>query len=100
MKALLALLAASFAATALAVSASGANGYTPFVTDFPRSQPERYVPFVTDFPTTVPEAEPAGAGAHPTDGFDWRDAAFGLALVALAAASLPALRRRRTVSST
>lgn len=74
------------------------------MTDFPSaSQSGRYVPFVTDFPNRVPEATPTGVGAHASGGLDGRDAAFGVAvgvaLGALAAASLPALRRRRTVSS-
>jgi hypothetical protein len=121
MKAILTLVAASLAAMALAVSASAADRYIPFVTDFPRaSQSERYVPFVTDFPRAseseryvpsvtdspsyVPEAAPAGVAADVTGGFDWLDAAFGAAggfgLGALAAASLLALRRRTSVLTT
>jgi hypothetical protein len=103
MKALLTLVAALLAATALAVSASAAERYVPGVTDFPSvSQSERYVPFVTDFPNRVPEAAPTGVGVA-TDGSAGLDAAVGVALglafAALAAAALPAMRRRRSVSS-
>ena len=104
MKAILILLAASLAATALAVSASAADRYIPFVTDFPRpAQSERYVPFVTDFPSSAPDAPPADVAGPVSDGFDWLDAAFGAAggfvLGGLAAASLPALRRHTSVST-
>jgi len=104
LKAILALVTASLAATAIAVSASAAERYIPGVTDFPSaSQSERYVPFVTDFPNRAAEAAPAGAEAHATGGFDGVEAVVGasvvLALGALAAASLPALRRRKAVSS-
>lgn len=122
MKAILSLIAASLAAMALAVSASAADRYVPGVTDFPSvSQSEgyvpgvtdfpqtgaveRYVPGVTDFPSSAPEAPaPVTVGdAYVTDGFDWLDAAFGaavgLALGALAAASLLALRRRTGLSA-
>ena len=102
MKAILTLVAASLAAMALAVSAPAAE-YIPGVTDFPSaSQSERYVPFVTDFPNRAPAAAPAVSVAT-ANGFDGRDAALGaavgLALGALAATSLPALSRRRRVSS-
>jgi hypothetical protein len=104
MKSVLTLLAASLVAAALALSASAADRYIPFVTDFPRaSQSERYVPFVTDFPSGAPAAPPVGVAAPVTEGFDWLDAAFGAAggflLGALAAASLPALRRDTSASA-
>jgi hypothetical protein len=104
MKAFLTLLAAVLAATALAVSASAADSYSPGSTDFPSaSQSERYVPFVTDFPNHGPEAAPAAVEAYAADAFDGLDAAIGaavgLALGVLAAASLPALRRRRSLST-
>lgn len=104
MKAILSLVAASVAAVALAVSASAADKYIPGVTDFPTApQAERYVPGVTDFPSYAPEAPATGVQVHVTDGFDWVDAGFGvaigLALGALAAASLLMLRRRTGVST-
>jgi hypothetical protein len=106
MKAVLTLLAVALAATALAVSASAAadERYIPGVTDFPSAQQsERYVPFVTDFPSSAPEAVPAGVPAEAGGGFGGLDAAFaaaiGVALGALGAASLPALRRRRSLSN-
>jgi hypothetical protein len=104
MKALLTHVVAALAATALAVSASAAERQTPGVTDVPSaSQSQRYVPFVTDFPSAAPEAAPPGIEADSSVGFAGRDAALGaaigLALGALAAMSLPALRRRRSVSS-
>jgi hypothetical protein len=74
------------------------------VTDFPSaSQSEPYVPFVTDFPSRTPVVATAHDEAHTTGWFDGHYSAFavpiGIALLALAAASTPALRRRRTVSS-
>jgi hypothetical protein len=104
MKAILSLLAASLAAGALAVSASAADEYIPGVTDFPTAeQSERYVPGVTDFPSYAPEAPSRAAAVHVSDGFDWLDAGFGaaagLALGALAAASLLAVRRRTGLSA-
>lgn len=85
MKAILTLAAASLAAAALAGPGS--------------ASPDPFVPFVTDFPagdrTTAPKVA--------SDGFDGLDAALGaaagLALGALAAASVPAARRRRSLSS-
>jgi hypothetical protein len=122
MKVILSLIAASLAAVALAVSASAADRYVPGVTDFPSSGQvesyvpgatdfpqtgaiERYVPGVSDFPSYAPEAPVTvtGSDVYVTDGFDWLDAAFGaavgLALGALAAASLLALRRRTGFSA-
>ena len=102
-KAIIALLVASLAASVLAVSASAADGFVPGVTDFPSaSRSEPYVPFVTDFPSRTPAVATADVEAH-TAGLDGLYSAFavagGLALLALAAASRPALRRRRSVSS-
>lgn len=104
MKTLLISLAAALAATVLAVSAWGAERQTPGVTDAPSaSQSQRYVPFVTDFPRAAPEAAPPRIEADGSVGFGGLDAALGaaigLALGALVAVSLPALRRRRSVSS-
>jgi hypothetical protein len=120
MKAILSLTAASLAAVAVAVSASAADRYIPGVTDFPSaSQSERYIPGVTDFPSTgkveryvpgvtdfpsyAPQAPAVGNDVRVTDRFDWLDAGFGvaigLALGALAAASLLALRRRTGLST-
>jgi hypothetical protein len=104
MKAILSLIAASLAAVALAVPASAADKYIPGVTDFPRAeQSERYVPGVTDFPSYAPDAPATGVQVHVGDGFDWLDAGFGagvgLALGALAAASLLAVRRRTGLSA-
>ena len=88
MKAVLTLLAASLAATTLAVSASAAD---------------EYVPFVTDFPSGAPAAPPADVAAPVSERFDWVDAAFGAAggfvLGSLVAASLPARRRDTSVST-
>ena len=69
------------------------------MTDFPRAeQSERYIPGVTDFPSYAPESPATVGQVHVSDGFDWLDAGFGvavgLALGALAAASLLVLRRR------
>jgi opacity protein-like surface antigen len=126
MKAILSLIAASLAAFALAVSAAAADRYVPGVTDFPstgqveryvpgvtdfpsRAQESRdgglagYVPGVTDFPSYAPESPAPGAEVYVTDGFDWLDAGFGaavgLALGAMAAAALLALRRRTGLSA-
>ena len=122
MKGILTLLTASLAAVALAAPASAADSYIAGVTDFPSAeQSERYVPGVTDFPATgrieqyvpgvtdfpraAPEspAPPAAVDVYVTDGFDWLDAAFGaavgLALGALAAAMLLALRRRTGIAT-
>lgn len=88
MKAISTLLAASLAAAALAASGSAAD---------------RYVPFVTDFPSSTPDAPPTRVTAPVTDGFDWRDAAFGaaagFALGALVPASRLVLRRQTGVST-
>jgi hypothetical protein len=98
-KALLTLIATSLVAAVLAVPASAAE-YISGVTDFPSaSSSERYVPFVTDFPKRLPEAAPAAHATGGLEGVDAAVAALGLALGALAAASLPAVRRRRSVSS-
>jgi hypothetical protein len=101
MKAILSLLAVSLAAVALAVTPAAAEDYIPGVTDFPKSaeQSERYVPGVTDFPSRAAEIRSVEAGSvYRSDGFDWLDAGFGaaigIALGALAGASLIALRRR------
>ena len=104
MRGILTVLAASLAATALAVSASAAEPYIPFATDFPGpSHSERYVPFVTDFPNDAPEVPPTAVAAHVRDGVDWLDAAFGavggFALCALTGASLLALRRHTSFST-
>jgi ABC-type oligopeptide transport system substrate-binding subunit len=104
MKTLLISLAAVLAATALAIPVSAAERQTPGVTDgASASQSQRYVPFVTDFPRVAPEAAPSGIEADGSVGFGGLDAALGvaigLALGALAAVSLPALSRRRSVSS-
>jgi ABC-type oligopeptide transport system substrate-binding subunit len=104
MKPILSLIAALLAAGALAVSAPAADKYVPGVTDFPTAErAEPYIPGVTDFPSYAPEAPVAGVEVHVADGFDWLDAAFGasvgLALGALAAASLPTLRRRTGLSA-
>jgi hypothetical protein len=74
------------------------------VTDFPTAgQSERYIPGVTDFPSYAPEAPVTDVEVRGTDGFDWLDAGFGaavgLALGALAAASLLAVRRRTGLSA-
>ena len=104
MKAILSLIAVSIAAVAMAVSASAADEFIPGVTDFPTTGEvdRQYVPGVTDFPSYVPES-PSTAQAYVSDGFDWLDAGFGaaigLALGALAAASLLAMRRRARVST-
>jgi hypothetical protein len=101
MKAILSLLAVSIATVALAVSPAAAEDYIPGVTDFPRSaeQSERYVPGVTDFPSRGAEIRAVTTDArYVSDGFDWLDAGFGVAIgVALGAAAgvaLIALRRR------
>lgn len=90
------VLAAVLAATALPAAAAAKESLR--TVDAP-SAPERYVPFVTDFPTTA--APPARVDT--TGGFDGLDAALGaavgLALGALGAASVPALRSRRRVAS-
>ena len=102
MKTLPTLIAALLAAAALAVPASAAEPYVPGVTDFPSSPySARYMPFMTDFPR-APVTAPADVEAHSSSGLGSADAglaALALALSALVAASLPALRRRRTVSS-
>ena len=100
----IALLVASVAATVLAVSASAADRFVPGVPDFPSaSRSEPYVPFVTDFPSRTPGVATADDEAHTTHGVDGLYSAVavagGLALLALAAASRPALRRRRSMSS-
>jgi hypothetical protein len=102
-KAIVALLVAALAATILAASGSAADRFIPGVTDFPSaSQSEPYVPFVTDFPSRTPVVA-TDDEAHMTGSFDGHSSAFavaiGLALLALAAASRPALRRRRSMSS-
>ena len=102
MKAILTSLAAALTALAFAIPASAAEGST---TGAPvgTTQSEPYVPFVTDFPHSAPEAAPPRLAATGNEGFDGLDAALGaavgVALGALAAASLPSLRRRRSVSS-
>ena len=102
-KAIIVLLVASVVATVLAASASAADGFVPGVTDFPSaSQSEPYVPFVTDFPSRTPGVATADDEAHATHGVEALYAAVavaGLALLAVAAASRPALRRRRSMSS-
>jgi hypothetical protein len=98
-KALLTLIATSLAAAVLAVPGSAAE-YISGVTDFPStSSSEHYVPFVTDFPKPLSEAAPEAHASGGLDGVDAAVVALGLALGALAAASLPAVRRRRSVSS-
>jgi hypothetical protein len=98
-KALLTLIATSLATIVLAVPASAAE-YISGVTDFPSTpSSERYVPFVTDFPKPLAEAAPEAHATGGLHGVDAAVAALGLALGALAVASLPALRRRRSVSS-
>jgi hypothetical protein len=102
MKAILSLLAVSLAAVALAVTPAAAEEYIPGVTDFPTSaqDSERYVPGVTDFPNYGPVPE---ARTYVGDGFDWLDASFGaavgIALGALASASLLAVRRRTKLTT-
>jgi hypothetical protein len=98
-KALLTLIASSLAALAFAVPGSAAE-YVSGVTDFPSaSSSERYVPFVTDFPKPLQSAVSEAHANGGLDGLDAAVAALGLALGALAAASLPAVRRRGSVSS-
>jgi hypothetical protein len=105
MKAILSLIAVSIAAVALAVSASAADEFIPGVTDFPSTGnvDARYIPGVTDFPSYAPEAPATGTQVYVSDGFDWIDAglgvAVGVALGALAAATLLVLRRRTGVST-
>jgi hypothetical protein len=102
MKAILSLLAVSLAAVALAVSPAAAEDYVPGVTDFPTSaqDSERYVPGVTDFPRYAPVPE---ARTYVSDGFDWLDAGFGaaagIAIGALAGASLLVVRRRAKLTT-
>ncbi len=102
MKAILTFLAAALTALAIAIPGSAAETSTTGATER-GSQSETYVPFVTDFPHSAPEAAPPPVAASGHEGFDGLDAALGaavgLALGALAAASLPPLRRRRSVSS-
>jgi hypothetical protein len=102
MKAILTFLAAALTALAIAIPGSAAEDSTTGAT-VSGSQSETYVPFVTDFPHSAPEAAPPLVAANGNEGFDGLDvalgAAAGLALGALAAASLPPLRRRRSVSS-
>jgi hypothetical protein len=102
MKAILTFLAAALTALAIAIPGSAAEDSTMGATES-GSQSETYVPFVTDFPHSAPEAAPPLVAANGNEGFDGVDAALGaaigLALGALAAASLPPLRRRRSVSS-
>jgi hypothetical protein len=102
MKAILTFLAAALTALAIAIPGSAAEDSTTGATES-GSQSETYVPFVTDFPHSAPEAAPPLVAAGGNEGFDGLDAALGatvgLALGALAAASLPPLRRRRSVSS-
>jgi hypothetical protein len=102
MKAILTFFAAALTALAIAIPGSAAEDSTTGATES-GSQSETYVPFVTDFPHSAPEAAPPLVAANGNEGFDGVDAALGaaigLALGALAAASLPPLRRRRSVSS-
>ena len=102
MKAILTFLAAALTALAIAIPGSAAEDSTTGATER-GPQSETYVPFVTDFPHSAPEAAPPLVAANGNEGFDGLDvalgAAAGLALGALAAASLPPLRRRRSVSS-
>lgn len=104
MKAIPTLLAAASAAMALAVSTYAAEPHSAGITNTPDgTEPERYIPFVTDFPEQHPEASGPVLAADTSDGFDGLDAAFGaavgVAVGALGAVSLPALRRRNTLSS-
>lgn len=75
--------------------AKPAEGYVPFVTDFPRAE-EPYVPFVTDFPRP---ATPSDAPGPAADGIDWAavglEGGVGAALAALLASSALVLARRR-----
>jgi hypothetical protein len=102
MKAILTLVAAALTALAIAIPGAAAEGSTTGATEN-GSRSEAYVPFVTDFPRSAPEAGVPRVAAVGNAGFDGLDvaigAAVGLALGALAVASLPPLRRRRSVSS-
>jgi hypothetical protein len=98
LKTILTLVAAALAAATLASSASAGDSRAGIARGGSPSEP--YVPFVTDFPAPAREAAPPRAAVRAAGGFDEVDAAFGaaagLALSALAAASL---RRRGRVSS-
>jgi len=83
-----------------AAPAGAATGYTPFQTDFPRTQPHlKFIPGVTDVPRTSPTiVSPSTIAAD--DGIEWADtsviasiaAALGLGL----AGSALMIRRRST----
>jgi hypothetical protein len=87
-----ALFGAAAGSAANDSQAAPAEGYVPFVTDFPKPS-EQYVPFVSDFPrpaTPAPAVEPSG--------IDWPavDGGVGAALAALLAGmGLALLARRR-----